>query len=66
MSASPVDTRADTLSSLGPKGWYSDHLGRSVACACTTTAPDPRCNLGWALFRLAKSSRESEKRPART
>jgi len=50
------------LSTLGPKGWYADHIARSDACGCTTTAPDQACDQGVALFRLAKSAREDEKR----
>lgn len=59
---SPSDPRTRVLSLLGSRGWYTDHLTRSVACGCTVQAPDRACDLGEALFRVAKSERESEKR----
>jgi hypothetical protein len=63
MSAPAVelfDSRARELSMLGPRGWFLDHSTHSMACACTAQGPDPTCDLGVALFRLAKSARADE------
>lgn len=59
-AAELFDSRARELSQLGPRGWYADHVGHSTACGCNLEAPDRTCDPGEALFRLAKSTRESE------
>jgi len=60
-----VDARARELSQSGPRGWFLDHFTHSLTCGCTALRPDRTCDLGEALFRLAKSAREDEKQRRR-
>lgn len=38
-------------------GFYADHVQRfgDVTCACSKKAPDPNCDVGEALFAVAKA-----------
>ena len=55
------DNRLLELSRSGTKGWFRDHVGRSVGiCGCSLEKPDTDCDVGEALCRL-RNTRSPER-----
>lgn len=56
MSLGPVaphHNRLGALAALHPRLWFWQHLDDARSCWCDDDAPDPRCDTGWSLWRLA-------------
>lgn len=67
MSLAPVPphhNRVGVLAALHPRLWYWQHLDDGRSCWCDDDAPDPCCDTGEALWRLAHAPVQPTRKPA--
>lgn len=53
--AAPHNNRLTLLASLHPRAWYLQHLADDRDCWCSIGGADQACDVGEALWRLARA-----------
>lgn len=53
---SPLHKRLGALAARHPRLWYDQHLDDDRQCWCDEDAADPLCDIGEALWRLARQA----------
>lgn len=69
MSLAPVaphHNRLGELAALHPRLWFWQHLDDARTCWCDDDAPDPRCDTGESLWRLAHARPSVPTKPRRS
>lgn len=54
-SAAPHHNRVGLLASVHPRLWFWQHLQDDRNCWCSAAAADQTCDVGEALWRLARA-----------
>ncbi len=60
---SPVHNRLGLLASQHPRDWYVQHLADDRDCWCSVGGADQTCDVGEALWRLARAPVKQVQKP---